>query len=305
MRRFWSIAALFLFAGCASLPLDLKALKEELPARAYVANVPLVEQKREHCGPAALSMAFGWAGRWVEEGQLAPSMLTPDKSGTFQADLLGAARREGFLAVPVKGYRALFREISEGRPVVVLENLGLSWMPKWHYAVVVGYDLDREEVELNAGGSETEKMSLRRFDLAWSLGESWAVVVLPPSLLSATGDEVDHLEAAAALERIGLRVPALVAYETILGRWPRSLGAWIGIGNVRFTEGDEKGALAALKKATAYHPESPAAWHNLALTHFALRQDRAAKAAAQKAIRLAQGAESGFYVESLRPVLGE
>ena len=25
--------------------------------------------------------------------------------------------------------------------LLVLQNLGLSWLPRWHYAVVVGYDL--------------------------------------------------------------------------------------------------------------------------------------------------------------------
>lgn len=218
-------------------------------------------------------------------------------------DLLGAARRRGFLALPVRNYKSLFKEIADGHPVVVLQNLGLSWYPKWHYAVAIGYDLEASRLILHSGSDEADTMRMKRFDLSWELAEYWGVVVLPPTLLSNTADEVDHLEAAAALERLGLNPQATLAYQTILKRWPESLGAWIGMGNVRYAAKDYKGAVQALENATKFHPETPAPWHNLALAYYSEHRLRPARAAAKKALGLVKGPDLASYSESLRSVL--
>jgi hypothetical protein len=54
--------------------------------------------------------------------------------------MIGAARRHGRLAYLITGPDSMFEEVAAGHPVIVLQNLGLSWYPVWHYAVVVGYD---------------------------------------------------------------------------------------------------------------------------------------------------------------------
>ncbi|MEZ5628642.1 MAG: hypothetical protein R3E34_14145 [Rhodocyclaceae bacterium] len=46
---------------------------------------------------------------------------------------------------------AVMRETHLGNPVVVLQNLGLSWSPALLYAVVIGYDLDAAHFVLRAG----------------------------------------------------------------------------------------------------------------------------------------------------------
>lgn len=306
MRHVALILVPWLLVGCATVPLDRKALLNEgIAEHARVTNVPLVEQDRNQCGPAALSMALGWAGKWVPEEDLVGRMMTPGKKGTFQADLIAAVRRQGFLALPVKNYRSLLREIESGHPVVVLENLGLSWMPQWHYSVVVGYDLDRSELELHSGRGEVEHMSLRRFDLAWDLADRWAIVVLPPSVLSPSADEIDHLEAAAVLERMGFLHESTLAYRAILTRWPKSLGAWIGLANVRFSRGEPRGAAVALERAVRFHPEAAVSWHNLAQAYSAMNRPSAARRAARRAVEAAPPPEEGFFQESLRPILGE
>jgi tetratricopeptide (TPR) repeat protein len=296
-----------LLASCAGLPTSVQSVRAEmarlgLPDKASVADVPFVAQTENTCGPATLAMALAWSGVKVPAEKLAAEMMTPGREGTFQADLLGAARREGFLALPVRNYRALFQELAAGHPVIVLQNLGLSWFPKWHYALAIGYDLERSEITLHSGKEALSATSLRRFDVSWELAGNWGVTVLPPTASSPTADEVDHLEAAAALERIGRDGQAASAYGTILKRWPKSLGAWVGLGNVRFKANDLKGAVSALEKAVEYHPQVPATWHNLALAYHAQRRARAARAAARKALALAPEADTAEFSESLRAI---
>lgn len=294
----------WILSGCASFPLDPAAAAElKLPSTAQVPGVPFIEQPRNHCGPASLAMAMNWAGTTVSETDLAAQTFTPGKEGTFQMDLIGAARRGGLLAIAVSNYESLLREVAAGHPVLVLQNLGLSWWTKWHYSVVIGYDLAESELTLHSGDEPYMKMGLKRFDLSWALAEHWAVVVLPPNELSASGDEIAHLEAAAALERLELLSPARIAYQTILQRWPKSLGAWVGLGNLRFTQGDGKGSVQALKRATAFHPRSAAAWHNLALAYAQQKRRAPARMAAYKALNLVDNSQRVAYRQSLESVL--
>ena len=45
----------------------------------------------------------------------------------------------------------LLQEVAAGHPVIVLQNLGLEWIPVWHYSVVIGYDLSRGQLVLRSG----------------------------------------------------------------------------------------------------------------------------------------------------------
>src|SRR5688572_17070601 len=104
----------FLFlSGCASTALDrYRATPPTVPVSSYVKTVPFISQPRYPCGPASLAMVLHWAGKEVSEESLAEKTFTPKKEGTFQVDILGAARREGFLAIPITGYSALFSELA-------------------------------------------------------------------------------------------------------------------------------------------------------------------------------------------------
>ena len=86
-------------------------------------------------------------------------MFLPAREGTLQVEMLSGARRQGALAVRLPGtLEALLREAVDGRPPVVLLNLGLSIAPRWHYAVLVGHDLDEREVILRSGTTERAAM---------------------------------------------------------------------------------------------------------------------------------------------------
>ncbi len=273
-----------------------------LPASARVASVPFFAQARYHCGPAALAMALAWSGLPVTSEQLVPEVYTPGREGTLRPDIVSATRRYGRLAVPVARLTDLLAEISAGRPVIVFQNLGLAILPKWHFAVAMGYDLDAATISLHSGRQAERIVGLDTFEHTWTRAGSWALVVLPPGELPATASAVAVGRAAAGLERAGHPEAARATYRAMVLRWPDDLAAWIGRGNTSYALGDLATAEAAFRLAGVLHPDNAAAWNNLA--HVLGRRGRTAEAiaAAHRAIGLA-GDDSAPYRDTLSELM--
>lgn len=266
--RSWPFAVLALaLSACASAPKQTQAFLEtqrNIPDTYQVEGVPFIQQTQNFCGPASLAMAMNWTGRAISADELSAQTFTPGKEGTLQADILGASRRNGMLVIPVQGIPALLTELAAGHPVIILQNQAFTWYPKWHYAVAVGYDLKEGELTLHSGPQAYKSVDLRKFEHSWSLAEYWGVVVLPPSKLAVTGDELAHASAGAALEQLGKNVEAELIYRNVIVRWPGSLAALIGLGNTRYSAGDYRSAVRYLREAVRRHPASTTAKHNLA-----------------------------------------
>jgi tetratricopeptide (TPR) repeat protein len=276
-----------MLAACVSpAGLDLSGLPSALPERVELAAVPFVPQDELYCGPASLAMVLAWSGDAATQAELAPAVFTPGRQGSLPQDLLSAARRHGRLALPVTDLAALLAELAAGHPVLVLQNLGLAVAPQWHYAVAVGYDRAAEDLVLRSGREARRRVSFATFERTWARAEHWALVVLPPDRLPATAAEADLLTAAAGLERSSRPDAAATVYETILERWPASLGALIGLANARYRAGDLAAAEAVLRRATGAHPASVAAWNNLAHVLAENGRHDAALAAATRALEL-------------------
>ena len=203
LRRTVAAAALLgLLTACAA-PDPFTAPRADTARKAAVAGVPLIQQDDFYCGPASLAMVMRWAGLDVSQDELAAQAFTPGAQGTYLADMVGTARRRGQLAVPVDDFAALTAEVDAGHPVIVFQNLGLSFAPIWHYGVVTGYDLDARTVTLNSGQRDVMVMTLPDFLISWDLADRWAITLTPPDRLPTAAREVDVLQAAAALEAAG------------------------------------------------------------------------------------------------------
>ena len=295
------VAATSLGLGACAAPhtSELTLSPGALPLEAEASNVPFFPQEENFCGPAALATVMAWAGISVDPEQIAERVYTPGRQGTLQSDILAAARREGRLVVPVVSLRDVMAEIAAGHPVLVLQNLSFSWYPQWHYAVAVAYNLESREIILRSGREPERVMPIDTFERTWQRGDHWALVVLNPDDLPASAD-VSHVErAAAALERIGRAEEATIAYSTILKRWPKSYSALMGLGNVRYEDGDLAAAESAFRLAISEHPGRAEAWNNLAYVLAAKGEQREAVAAAQRAIKLSPGNEQP-YLETLQ-----
>ena len=108
-------------------------------------------------------MVLAWSGLQIDAHELAPQVYTPSLKGSLQPAMIAAARRHGRVAYPISGASALLEEITAGHPVIVLQNLGLSWIPAWHYAVVIGYDLDKAMIILHSGITKRKTTALNTF----------------------------------------------------------------------------------------------------------------------------------------------
>lgn len=295
---------LLLAAGCATVQLDgIRQDPHGLLQQTRLAGVPFVAQPRNYCGPASLLMMLAWAGDdTVSLDALAAQVYTPGRQGSFQADMLAAARRHGKLAVPVHTLRTLLQELDAGHPVLILQNLGLSWYPKWHYAVATGYDLRREVLFLHSGAQAHDALSLDTFERTWERGNHWALLVLPTDTLPAAAAEGDVTEAAAGLEQAGHRQAAEQVYRRIVARWPRSLEGRIGLANTRYAAQDLPGAILELQAAVAAHPDAAPAWHNLAVALHENGEPAAARHAAHQALQLVDATLGDDYRRSLAEI---
>lgn len=300
------LAAAVALPGCALLaePPQTAALRlaapAGLPPRAELERVPFYPQTPLHCGPAALATALADVGLPADLAALGDAVFLPAREGSLQLEMLAGARRQG--AVPTvlpTELAALLREVAAGHAVVVLQNLGLAFAPRWHYAVLVGYDLERGELVLRSGTVKREHMSLRTFEHTWARSGHWAIVVLPPGRLPAGANEADAVEAALGYGRVGAPADAARAWAAVLQRWPANLVAAMGLGNARHAAGDLPGAALVFEAAATRH-NSAAAWNNLARTRDALGERGAARQAAARAVERARTAEPQWLARALQ-----
>jgi hypothetical protein len=292
-----------LHAGCATP--QLGALLAERPAglsaRHEIADVPFYPQEMYQCGPAALATVLTHQGLVVTPESIAAAVYLPGREGSLQAEILSGARREGRIAyVLAPRLEDVLREVAAGTPVVVLQNLTFSFAPLWHYAVVVGYDLTREEIVLRSGTTQRLVMSLSVFERTWARSGYWAMVAMPPERLPVTAVEERYVGAAAATERAS-PAAARRAYATALEHWPRNAVALLGAGNAAYALKDIAGAEQAYRHATVARPNSADAWNNLAQALLELGRNEEAQAAVAEALELG-GPRSATYRATLNAI---
>jgi len=286
-KRLLIAALLISVAACASTRQTTQLLDDPgpLPPRTMVEGVPFFPQEKYYCGPAAVAMALAWTGLPVTQEDLVPQVYTPGREGTLQPDVITALRRNGRLAVEIESLPDLLAELAAGRPVLVFQNLGLSWIPQWHFAVAIGYDFETRDLILHSGTYENYTVGLGTFERTWQRGGYWALAVLKPGQLPVRADELTVLRAAAGLERVARYDAAASAYQAIGQRWPASFTAHFGLGNVRYMLEDLDGAEIAYRRAIEVRPDAAGpAWNNLAYVLAGLDRKEEAVLAAREAV---------------------
>jgi hypothetical protein len=258
-----------LLPGCAALVPQSAGIRDQppadLPARAELREVVFHAQDEYHCGPAALAMALNAAGVEATPDSLVEQVYLPGRKGSLQIEMLVAARRNGLVAYQLEpSLTDALREIAAGTPVVVLENYGFRVWPKWHYSVLVGYDLEKGELIRRSGLKPRQLMPFPVFEYVWSTDGHWAMVAMPPDRVPVTATETRYGNAVVALEKSGQVKNAHVAYNAMLRRWPSSLLGLMGRGNTAYALKDIAAAEAAFREATQHHPGSAPAFNNLA-----------------------------------------
>ena len=297
----WVIAGLL--AGCAGIQKSrLPELPDNLAPTVELASVPFYPQEKYQCGPSSLAMALTHSDLPITPEELKDQVYTPSQKGSLQIAMIGATRRHGRIAYPIHGPESLWREIAAGHPVIILQNLGLSSIPLWHYAVVIGYDYPENYIILRSGTTQRKKTPFSTFERTWARSDYWGIIVLKPTRLPATAREKDYLAAVYGLEKTRKFQAAIEGYQTALTRWPQSLVAHMGLGNSRYALGDLHGAEVAFRSAIDHHSGSAAAYNNLAQVLFEQGRRSEAIVAAQNAVAIG-GPNSDVYELTLKEIL--
>ncbi len=294
-RALLCACAVIVFAGCAApQSAALRAAQsadgarstQALPARAVVDDVPFVAQSDYECGPAALAMTLAAAGRRVELQRLVDAVYLPARKGSLQAEMLAQPRRESMLSIPVEPRLAsMLQLVADGVPVLVFQNLGLSWAPTWHYAVLIGYDLPGRLVVLHSGTEASMPMSIDAFERTWARAGSWSMIVVDPSHIPPQVSVATALRAAVALERLD-RGAAMRAYEALLARAPDDRLVGFARANALLADERPREAIDAFGALLAHHPDFADAWNNLAHAYADVGDAPAARRAAERAVAL-------------------
>lgn len=293
-----------LLAGCASAPQTQQLLQSTsgLPNHRELTETPFFPQERYQCGPAALATVLKHIGVSTDAAALVDEIYLPSRRGSLQIEILASIRRHARLPYRIPPeMSALLSEIIAGNPVLVLQNLGLSWAPQWHYAVVVGFDLAQREIILRSGPEPRHRTEMNTFELTWARGQHWGIVVLPVDKLPATATADVYLRSVVDLEGTLLDERwqlANTAYRTALTRWPDNLVAQMGLGNSAYQLADLNAAEQAFRHAVRDHPDAAAAHNNLAQVLLEQRELDEAEKHAQRAVELA-----GPHLQSYRATL--
>ena len=275
------------FCGCSALQrTQMPPRPEIVPAGYELVGVPFYPQTAYQCGPATLAMALAYHGLSITPEELQSQVYTPSLKGSLQMDLVGATRRHGKIAYEITGPDAIFPEIAAGRPVIILQNLGFSWLPVWHYAIVIGYNFTENNVILRSGVTRRKVMSYDTFEKSWAHGNFWGLMVLEPTQIPVVAEETKYLTAVLGLEKSRQFQAAVSGYQTALVHWPGSLPALMGLGNSYYALEDLPRAENAFREATDRYPQVAPAYNNLAQVLLEQGRRREALAAAQKAVSL-------------------
>lgn len=236
-----------------------------LPDRILLQDVPFHAQDAYQCGPASLAMVLNHRGIAASPDELKDRVYLPERKGTLQVEMISAARERDLLVYPLdKELHSILTELAAGNPVLVMQNLAFNWYPQWHYAVVVGYDLNAREMLVHSGLNKAQREPFHVFMRTWSRADYWARVILPPGQLPATARPLVYLRAASDLEQTGRLHSAEAAYRSAVQQWPDQPTARFGLGNTLWAGDKRPAALEQFQRLVNDFPDFEPGWNNLA-----------------------------------------
>tara|TARA_R100001443_G_scaffold96038_3_gene102692 strand:+ start:65890 stop:66873 length:984 start_codon:yes stop_codon:yes gene_type:complete len=218
------LAGLLLGLTACQTPPQTKQLLAAPPAIAgqhVIAQVPFYPQQAFFCGPTTLAEVANFHGLNTSPEHIAPNTFTPALEGTLQIEMAAATRQLGMLAYQQRGTMSqLLSLVADNIPVIVLQNNSISWLPQWHYAVVVGYDINSREMILHTGVTEAHRLNFSTFERTWQRANYWLLAMLPPELASTQLDPFVYTKACQDLINTRQTNAGLAALITATRQWP-------------------------------------------------------------------------------------
>lgn len=258
---------MFLISGCVSAP-QTKALldkQEQFAPAIELYDVAFFPQKQYQCGPAALATVLNYQNINVLPEALTAKVYVPERKGSFQLEMQATVRQYGLIPYIIEpNIQTLIKEVETGNPVLVLQNVGFDRYPIWHFAVVVGYDLQKSQVILRSGKTKRWQTSLANFEQTWKRANYWGLVVSLPSKPSITTAVNKWLRFALDLQMVGQKEAAKEAYIAATQKWPNQLQGYLSLANLYYLQKDYANALQTMKIVNDSVEKSAEYWNNYA-----------------------------------------
>lgn len=152
-------------------------------------DVPFVQQPREGCGAASISMVMQY---WDQQRQRAAnpnarvdqiqrSLYRKDAHGIYASQLTEYLQQQGYSTYVVHGDQSLLaHHIERGRPLIVALKPGGD--PLLHYVVVSGIQPEDKLVLVNDPAQrKLLKVDSRDFEQEWKATGNWTLLAVPRS----------------------------------------------------------------------------------------------------------------------------
>lgn len=209
------LAFALVLTGCAS---TVTPEIKRLPDRVELNNVPFFRGNAYQSGPGALASMLSYQRVQITPGLLDKPLQLPGGESRLEHSLPQVARQYGFMVYPLdKGLPSLLTQVSAGYPVMLRFAEGTVFTEP-RYAVLVGYNRNKQTVLLHSGMNRHLLMSFSSFSSAWESAGSWAVLIQSPRQLPANLDEQRWITAANDLAQAGQEQAAGEALKTLKAR---------------------------------------------------------------------------------------
>lgn len=208
-----ALALIMSLSACSS---GVTPAMQRLPDRVELNSVPFFRGKIYQSGPGVLAAMLSQQGVIITPGLLDKPLQLPGGEGMLEQNMQNLARQYGFMVYPLdKELDALLMQVSAGYPVMLRMTEGSAWWSKPRYAMLIGYNRNKQTVLLHSGMDRRLLMSFSSFNSAWKDAGQWAVLIQGPRQLPARVDQQRWLNAAKDLEQAGQQQAAGEAVKTL------------------------------------------------------------------------------------------
>lgn len=296
-----------LLSACVSSP-QTNRITQQPPAdirpHHELTDTAFFPQKAYQCGPAALATVLDSQQIKIHPDELVDKVYIPGRKGSLQIEMIATARSYGLMPYKLAPELSdLLKEVDSGRPVLVFQNLAFEWVPRWHYAVVVGYDLTTKQLVLRSGTDKRRLVSFKTFEQTWQRAEHWAYILVGPGQIPVTAKPLNYTKAATELLKSGFKKEALASFRAATNHWPNQTLPHMALGNAQYQAKQYANAQQSFSKAITAEPENAQAWNNLAYSYIAQQCRVAAIKAIGCAVRLAPNDQN--LSDSLKEIVGQ
>ncbi|MBC8996103.1 peptidase C39 family protein [Pseudomonas sp. N40(2020)] len=219
VQVFSRIRAALLSVGCAALLVgcagNVAPEVKRLPERVELSGT-FYRGEANQSGPQVLASLLSQQGIVITPGLLEKPLHLPGGEDKLQQNIQNLAREYGMVVYPLdKSLPALLTQVAAGYPVMVRFSEGSAFWAEPRYAILSGYDRNKQNVLLRAGMNRRELMSFSAFESAFEKSGGWAILIQKPSQIPASVDHQRWLKAADELSRAGQEPEAAQARKAL------------------------------------------------------------------------------------------